>query len=81
MSTPILILIVIIQFFIILHNVERANMAWRIASERDDRIRQLEQYILAHLPPEDPQRIALEEAEAEVEALMKKYETQEGAFS
>jgi hypothetical protein len=72
----ILILIISIQIFVIFHYAGDAKLAWKIASERDDQIRALELQLRAHLPPAEI--AAWEQQEAELDALMKKYE--KGAF-
>ena len=70
------ITIIILLTLIIFHYADDARLAWRIASERDNQIRALELRLRAHLPPAE--LAELEEEEAELDALMKKYE--KGAF-
>ena len=73
------IVIISILVLAVFHYAGDAKLAWRIASERYDRIRALEAQLRPHLPPAE--LAFLEEAEAEAEALMQKYQAQKGAFS
>ena len=65
---------------------ERLKFAWQMAFERDTQIQALQQEIRelrSRMPAEllTEADIEQQEAEAEAEALMQKYQAQKGAFS